>query len=190
MQDLVEKKYRGPSVGNEREILLQMTRGLSYLHEIPIIHRDIKPTNIFITQEYGFVVPPRIKLADFGISSRLRPDQMDFHNSRENPTGTRGWMAPELYETGPCDSTVDIFALGCVFGYTLTDGKHPFGDDEHDRISRVIDRHSIILEQKDFNMKNYENASSYLELIKWMVKMNREERPNVIQVLDILAICI
>lgn len=168
-----------------------MTRGLSYLHEISIIHRDIKPSNIFITQEYGSVVPPMIKLADFGLSSLLRPGQVDFSNSVENPMGTRGWMAPELYESEPCDSTVDIFALGCVFGYTLTDGKHPFGDDDvHKRIDRIRSGNPMILEQNDFNVACLENSLSYLNLIQWMIKMNPEERPNVMQVLNTLILLV
>jgi len=52
-----------------------------------------------------------------------------------NPKGTRGWMAPEQYGSARLGGEVDIFALGCIFGYTLsTEGKHPFGDDLDERV--------------------------------------------------------
>ena len=55
-------------------------------------------------------------------------------------------MAPEVYKLKRFDFRVDIWSLGCVFGYTLSRGKHPFGDDDITRrITRIKDNDPMIL---------------------------------------------
>jgi len=176
----------GLPVGNERDILLQVTRALAFLHDNhdnhKIIHRDIKPINIFISKSCGRTVPPRVKLADFNISYRLQPSNTDFPHSTIDPTGTKGWMAPELYDPNvECDSKVDIFSLGCVFGYTLSiEMKHPFGDDEDERQVRIKDRKTISITQNDL-LRSYSWA---FPLVKSMLEMYPANRPTALQVLD------
>jgi len=100
---------------NERKILYQVTKGLVYLHSRNIIHRDIKPTNILIfvpnNTSQGFNNKPLMKIADFGLSKALKSNQVDLSTkNKSNPRGTRGWIAPELYEDGSrYDFKVDIF---------------------------------------------------------------------------------
>ena len=98
LEDLVKGKYSGPTIGDDREILHQVTRGVEYLHERSIVHRDIKPINIFISQSYGDSIKPQMKIADFGYSRSLRAAserRKKFNKSPSNPAGTMGWMAPE-----------------------------------------------------------------------------------------------
>ncbi len=73
-----------------------------------------------------------MKLADFGISKILKTDMdVNFTNtSVTNPTGLKGWMAPEGYTSLRYNPTIDVFPLGQIFGYTFkSSGNHPFGDD-------------------------------------------------------------
>jgi len=121
-------KYQGPRFRDEREILRQVTRGLAHLHKLKIVHRDIKPANLLIfvpTDEFNN--KPLMKLADFDISKMLKANiNMDFTNtSLTNPSGSRGWMAPEVYQSHRFDFKVDVWALGLIFGFTLSGGKHP-----------------------------------------------------------------
>lgn len=187
LQDWLERRLyqdpsEGPSVGNERDILLQVTQALAYLHENEIIHRDIKPSNIFITKPCGRTVPPRVKLADFNISYRLQSGNTDFLHSTTNPTGTRGWIAPEVYDPNiKCNSKVDIFALGCVFGYTLsTEMKHPFGDDEDERQVNIKERKDLSITKDNF-LRSY---SWSFPLVRSMLEMEPRNRPTALQVLD------
>ena len=121
LEDYVKEKYQGPKFRNEIEMLFQVTRGLAHLHGLNIVHRDLKPNNIliFVPNDHG--AEPLIKLADFGISKGLNTGRDDFTNtSVTNPSGTRGWMAPEVYKMQRFDLKVDIFPLGCIFAYTLS----------------------------------------------------------------------
>jgi len=179
---IVTERYEGPKFKNEKEILLQVTKGLVHLHSLRIVHRNIKPTDILIFVPDGFV-EPQIKLADFGISQVLRSDREDFTNlSVTNPKGTRGWMAPELYIFMRIDFKVDVWALGLIFAYTLTGGKHPFGEDFMMRINRIMKKEPMLLVQRDIRKPYSENHIAF-ELIESMLMMDPENRPTVMDVL-------
>jgi eukaryotic-like serine/threonine-protein kinase len=112
---------------------IQTADGLSAAHELGIFHRDLKPANVMLT-DGGL-----IKILDFGLARRLRPDQADFDPtgpaSKRNPPapgatytargGTIAYMAPEQFVTGQSSVQSDIFALGLIL-YELATGRHPF----------------------------------------------------------------
>lgn len=120
-------------------LLQQITLGLEHLHEIKLIHRDLKPQNILITQT------DRVVISDFGLSKKLADDQSSFMPTFQ--AGTSGWQAPECIvssevnklmqmdemvsvnalSTMKLSRSIDIFSLGCVFFYVLSQGQHPFG---------------------------------------------------------------
>lgn len=105
---------------DKKEILLQVTKGIAHLHSINNIRRDVKPTNLLVYQPTEGVEPV-LKVADFGISKFILPEARDMTNTNMvNPKGTRGWMAPEQYGSSRLGQEVNIFALGCIFGYTLS----------------------------------------------------------------------
>ncbi len=183
---MVQGIYQGPEVGSSIEILAQITRALDYLHHKGIAHRDLKPANIFITESYGDAVPPRMKLADFGLSSMMTINEREFPHYVANPCGTKGWNAPELStfdgQTQKCDLyKVDVFALGLIFGYTLSWGKHPFGDDSDQAQVKINKKEPMNLIITD--LKNpYSQNNSAFELIERMVEMEPLARPIVEQI--------
>jgi len=189
LEDYVKGIYKGPRFKSEKEILLQVTRGLSHLHQKKIVHRDIKPNNILIFLPEGTEIKPVIKVADFGISKMLKENKEDFTNtSSTNPNGTQGWMAPELYEqNGRFDFAVDVWALGCIFAYTLTGGRHPFGNDPDARQNLIKNKQAIQLKQEELK-KPYLKDPFAFEFIKSMLATYPSKRPTVTDVENIFFI--
>jgi len=188
MEDFFNGTYDGLEKGiiTKKEIIRQVAKGLDHLHKLGIVHRDIKPTNILIFEpdSEASYNKPQMKLADFDISKIVKPERGDFTNtSVTNPSGTWGWIAPEVYKEDRFDFKVDVWALGCIFGYTLSGGKHPFGDDDiMKRIDRIKQKRAMLLTKKDLLIENKEIIKAF-ELIKSMLMVDPKIRPTVKDIL-------
>jgi serine/threonine protein kinase len=95
---------------------LQLCDVLNYLHSCrpPIIFRDLKPSNVMVTQE------GKIKLIDFGIARIFKAQG----NADTNTLGSRSYAAPEQYGSGQSDARTDIYTLGATL-YKLLTGVTP-----------------------------------------------------------------
>lgn len=108
------------------EILKQATLGLEHLHSLSIVHRDIKPQNVLLSIAGPTGV--RAMISDFGLCKKLQTGKDSFSRG-SGIAGTDGWIAPEmLTENKSTTHAVDMFSLGCLYYYVLSDGEHPFGD--------------------------------------------------------------
>jgi hypothetical protein len=102
-------------------ILDQLLDAVAYAHERDVVHRDIKPDNVFVTHD------GRVILADFGIAHV--GDSGTLKTQAGTVMGTPGYMAPEQVEGGAVDARTDIFAVGAI-AYEMLSGHNPFGADE------------------------------------------------------------
>ena len=111
---------------------IQIADGLQAAHSLGIFHRDLKPQNVMLT-DGGLV-----KILDFGLARRLRPEDANFDPSKpalaKNASvaatytargGTIRYMAPEQFVTGQSSVQSDVWALGVLL-YELASGRHPF----------------------------------------------------------------
>jgi class 3 adenylate cyclase/WD40 repeat protein len=118
------------------EIVARIARALAAAHSLGIIHKDVKPSNIFIEELENSEVRPR--LADFGIGVLIDPTTAaDFHltmsggltlAAESSRTGTRMYSAPEYMINRPPSVQGDIYSLGVLFFQILTgDFERPLG---------------------------------------------------------------
>jgi eukaryotic-like serine/threonine-protein kinase len=98
-------------------LLIQATNSLHEAHEHQFVHRDLKPANIF-TCRYGGEVD-FVKVLDFGLVMDRRPTEEELQ--KPGLIGTPAVMAPEMVRfNAPVDQRADIYALGCVAYWLLT----------------------------------------------------------------------
>ena len=124
---------------------------LLYLTDPPIIHRDIKASNVLITEKL------RAKVADFGLA-RLVPDGPDVTHISTQIKGTAGYMDPEYMKTYQLTEKSDVYSFGVLL-IELVTGRHPLepkrGVRERMTIRWVrivaILFHITLINQKDFN---------------------------------------
>ncbi|XP_012575289.1 uncharacterized protein [Cicer arietinum] len=92
------------------KVAIGAAKGLLYLHENNIIHRDVRPSNILVTHDYEAM------LGDFGLA---RTEQMDSVYSTD-VVGTLGYMAPEYAESGKVSTKSDVYSFGVVLLQLIT----------------------------------------------------------------------
>ena len=132
LTDVVSGKYKD-YVPPEQQCLHQMAAGVGHIHSINLVHGNIKPDNVLICANDGWV---RLKMSDFVCSNSSEEGKMAFNTKT---IGDLYYLAPELLQVLDEDQVQanelqlpqmthasDVFALGCVF-YKFLTKKHPFG---------------------------------------------------------------
>lgn len=150
-------------------------RGLSYLHEQKVIHRDIKPQNILFNEK------GQVKLCDFGVSGEA------VNSLATTFTGTSFYMAPERIQGQPYSVTCDIWSLGLTI-LEVAQGRFPFGSDKITATIAPIELLVLILtfnpELKDEPELNITWSKAFKSFIHFCLKKDPHERPSPRQMID------
>ncbi len=107
------------------KILIQCCASLAEAHSIGIIHRDIKPDNVFLLNMAGS--PDFVKLLDFSVAKLLQENDR-MRTQAGVVFGTPQYMSPEQGRGLPLDARSDIYALG-ILAYEMLTGRVPFNDE-------------------------------------------------------------
>lgn len=113
------------------KIIKRIARALHYAHQHGVIHRDIKPTNIMLLDDF------QIKILDFGIALVTSAESMLADGHECVLVGTPSYMSPEQTLGHELDRTSDIFSLG-VLAYEFLTGNKPFvGEDQNKLVAKI-----------------------------------------------------
>jgi serine/threonine-protein kinase len=112
---------RGPLPAHEViDYMAQAALGLAHAHERGIVHRDVKPPNLLLSEE------GQIKILDLGLSALMEADNAaTFATAAGQIVGTVNYMSPEQAVALNIDGRSDLFSLGCTM-YQLLSGRLPF----------------------------------------------------------------
>jgi tetratricopeptide (TPR) repeat protein len=177
-EDLSQRLEREPPNLVDTIVLLkQAAEALAYAHAHEVIHRDIKPHNLFLLD--GKIA--QLKVLDFGIAKLVGGGRRLTRTG--NLVGTPGYLAPETIDgSGTIDGRADIFSLGCVAHECLT-GKPTFRGHE----PGVLLAKLMLEDPPHLSDIVPEVPRSVGDLITRMLAKNPERRPTATQVLKTLV---
>ena len=171
-----------PSMENIKRVVGGILKGLAYLHEHGVVHRDIKPQNLLVNKEEdGTWVS---KIADFGLAKKLS-EQKELSSQL---LGTMEYMAPEQFNPekygirGLLGTNIDLWGLGVILFETFT-GELPFGSrtdgDSHEQVMYNIMRKNLGEGLEDV-------VQPYRSIIQWCLVKNANQRAQTAN--DLLAL--
>ena len=162
---LLEKKSRTRTLLNENTIwtyFIQICLAVKELHSRNILHRDLKPQNVFLAQSSN------IKLGDVG-SSRLLKNTMT-----RTQCGTPYYMSPEIWKNQSYGKKTDIWALGTIL-YNMAALHPPF------RSTNMTDLANKVCHQQPPRLFHYSN--DLIKMISWLMNKQPSLRPTIDELL-------
>uniref|UniRef100_A0A8C6K8D1 Serine/threonine-protein kinase PLK n=1 Tax=Nothobranchius furzeri TaxID=105023 RepID=A0A8C6K8D1_NOTFU len=159
----LHKRRKAVTEPEARYYMAQLLKGVQYLHNNKVIHRDLKLGNIFLNDDMD------VKIGDFGLATKI-----EFEGERKKTLcGTPNYIAPEVLCKKGHSYEVDVWSLGCIL-YTLLVGKPPF------ETSCLKDTYSRI--KKNNYTIPWHITPTAATLIKKMLHADPAQRPSVAEV--------
>lgn len=150
------------------KVAIDVSKGMNYLHQNNIIHRDLKTANLLMDENEV------VKVADFGVA-RVQAQS----GVMTAETGTYRWMAPEVIEHRPYDHKADVFSFGIVMWELLT-GQLPYS-------SLTPLQAAVGVVQKDLRPLIPKNSHPRLaELLERCWQQDPTQRPDFSEIIEIL----
>jgi serine/threonine-protein kinase/endoribonuclease IRE1 len=142
------------------ELVKQVTKGLKVLHSYEMFHSEINPKNIEVC-----------------VSQTNKGKVYKIENIESYQNEVRCWKSPESLNSGLKGSYEDdIFSLGCIIYFIVSEGKHPFNFQQ----SNILTYKPELSALK--NCQNRDKNGFYINLIKEMIKADHKERPTIDEV--------
>jgi hypothetical protein len=147
----------------------QVADGLAAAHSAGVVHRDVKPGNVLISEE-GLV-----KLTDFGVSRAVDEVQL---TRTGLIAGTPAYLSPEVARGQEPTAASDVFALGSTL-YTAVEGRPPFGLDDN--------AYALLHKVATGEVRPPARAGSLTSVLMWLLSPDPADRPTATQAREALA---
>ncbi|KAE8300436.1 Serine/threonine-protein kinase PLK1 [Larimichthys crocea] len=156
----LHKRRKAVTEPEARYYMTQLLKGVQYLHNNRVIHRDLKLGNIFLNDDM------EVKIGDFGLATKI-----EFDGERKKTLcGTPNYIAPEVLCKKGHSYEVDVWSLGCIL-YTLLVGKPPF---ETSCLKETYNR----IKKNNYTVPWHINPAASA-LIKRMLHADPAQRPTI-----------
>ncbi|TKS68523.1 Serine/threonine-protein kinase PLK1 [Collichthys lucidus] len=156
----LHKRRKAVTEPEARYYMTQLLKGVQYLHNNRVIHRDLKLGNIFLNDDM------EVKIGDFGLATKI-----EFDGERKKTLcGTPNYIAPEVLSKKGHSYEVDVWSLGCIL-YTLLVGKPPF---ETSCLKETYNR----IKKNNYTVPWHINPAA-CALIKRMLHADPAQRPTI-----------
>ncbi|CDW72959.1 protein kinase domain containing protein [Stylonychia lemnae] len=163
--DLFQKITENQAAGatyNEQDIwkiFIQIVRGLRALHDLNIMHRDLKSANVFLNKDLT------VKLGDMNVSKIANGKGLNY-----TQTGTPYYASPEVWKDEPYDQKSDIWSLGCVL-YEMIALRPPFqANDMNGLYKRVI--------RGQYQKLPKQYSAELANMVSLLLQVNPQNRPD------------
>lgn len=146
--ELIDQPQSFPELVREldpKRALRQITSGISHLHQLKIVHRDIKPQNILVARSQHVGGGVRMLISDFGLCKKLDMDESSFQQTVDHAAGSFGYRAPEVLR-GQVDPNMGVVGGGGGASNSTTGSSTTTGSPTTDpsmRLTRSIDIFSL-----------------------------------------------
>jgi len=151
------------------EVARQVASALEAAHRVDVLHRDLKPDNIYVVPDPAMPSGERIKILDFGLAKLGR----EGHTQLQTVFGTPRYMSPEQWRSATqLDHRSDIYSLGCIL-FELVTGRPPFDGD----VRQLLDRHQRAIPPRARSLVP-ELSHAFDDLIAEMLAKDPMERPQ------------
>ncbi len=161
---------------------LQIVSVLRAVHGMRVVHRDLKPDNVFVLAgaDADWSAVPSVKVLDFGIA-KLDPTEVQHRTKTGVAFGTPLYMAPEQFLAAPVSPATDIYALGEILFEVLR------GESLFDGTNREVLKQKISLKPTGtLSFPQLANPAPVIHLIQRCIAIAPEERPSLNEIEDVL----
>ena len=146
------------------KVFIQLVKGLKALHDLKILHRDLKSANVFLYSNGD------AKIGDLNVSKVTRT------GIGHTQTGTPYYASPEVWQDNPYNNKSDIWSLGCVL-YEMITLKPPFRAQDMEGLYKRVLRGQYSKIPDRF-------SNDLFQIVQFLLHVNPKLRPNCDQILD------
>jgi serine/threonine-protein kinase len=148
-------------------ILLRAAAGLAHMHEKGWVHRDIKPDNFLVDDDYD------VRLIDFNLSRKEQSRLGRMFSGRAKIQGTPSYISPEQIRGQGIDRRSDVYSFGCVI-YELLSGKPPFTATS---ANELLNKH-LRSRPPSLTVVNRDIDPDFAQLVQQMMSKDPKDRPD------------